>query len=86
MTDNESLTTPDPKVTGFTPGDDIGTRWRNTFSLLMGRMNEQGKEQYLKARDDRYEESDCKWCEDKRDYMLKYSNYNISKTDGFELI
>jgi len=58
---------------GYEPGDDSWTRWRNLFSLITGSMSDEGKEQYRVARDIRNEASDCQRCEDQRDYLLKYS-------------
>ena len=57
----------------FDPSDTTGARWRNTFSLLLGRMSDRDKLLYKQTRDLRYEESDCKRCEDTRDYLFKYS-------------
>lgn len=64
-----------PKSTGFIPGDDAGTRWRNWYAVLTGKMNEKGREQYVEARDTRNEEADCKRCEKQRDYLLQFSKY-----------
>ena len=68
---------PEKEDTGFIPGDDGWTRWRNTFTLLMGRMSDKGKNQYRKARDDRFQEADCKRCEKYRDYLLAYSKQTL---------
>ena len=73
MSDAEPSKPSSPPETGYTPGDDGFTRWRNTFNLLLGRMTEEGVEQYKKGRDDRYEEQDCKRCEKNRDWLLQYS-------------
>ena len=77
FTDLMAATTPptssDTKDTGYTPGNDGFTRWRNWFSLLTGNMSEQGKGLYRAARDERMEEADCKRCESQRDYLLQYS-------------
>ena len=62
-----------PKPTGYIPGDDAWTRWRNWFSILAGKMDQEGLEQYVRARDVRMEEADCKRCEKQRDYLLQYS-------------
>ena len=62
-----------PKDTGYTPGEDGFTRWRNWFSLITGQMTHEGKEQYRKAANLRHEEADCKRCEKQRDYLLSYS-------------
>ncbi|KAL1967775.1 hypothetical protein VTN77DRAFT_2464 [Rasamsonia byssochlamydoides] len=59
--------------TGYIPGDDTWTQWRNIFAILTGRMSEEGKEQFRIARDIRNEAADCKRCEEQRDYLLKYS-------------
>ncbi|OAX78050.1 mitochondrial inner membrane protease ATP23 [Emergomyces africanus] len=59
--------------TGFLPGDDTWTQMKNMFSIMTGKMTEEGKEQFLLARDIRNEESDCKRCENQRDYLIKYS-------------
>lgn len=61
------------KDTGYTPGDDTFTKWRNIFAFLSGSMTDQGKEQFRLDRDERNEESDCKRCEKQRDYLLQYS-------------
>ena len=61
------------KDTGFIPGDDSWTQWRNIFSILAGQMTNEGKEQFRVARDIRNETADCKRCEDQRDFLLKYS-------------
>jgi inner membrane protease ATP23 len=66
--------TPEPsKDTGYVPSDDAWTQWRNIFSILSGKMTDEGKEQYRLARDIRNEAADCKRCEDQRDYLLQYS-------------
>ncbi|KAK2732530.1 Mitochondrial inner membrane protease atp23 [Onygenales sp. PD_40] len=62
-----------PKDTGFVPGDDTWTQMKNMFSILSGKMTEEGKEQFVLARDIRNEEQDCKRCEENRDYLLNYS-------------
>ncbi|KAL1976452.1 hypothetical protein VTN31DRAFT_2734 [Thermomyces dupontii] len=59
--------------TGYLPGDDAWTHYRNVFRILTGRMTEEGKEQFRIARDIRMEEKDCKRCEKQRDYLLQYS-------------
>lgn len=64
---------PDPKKKEYIPGDDGFTRWRNTFNLLLGRLSDEGVAQYIKKRDDRLEEEDCKRCENHRDWLLQYS-------------
>ena len=73
MSSDKPIPAPESKDTGFTPGDDGWTRWRNTFALMMGRLSPEGQKQYLKARDDRMEEKDCKNCEKWRDNCLSYS-------------
>lgn len=47
---------------------------------MMGRMSHEGKSQYLKARDDRMEETDCKNCEKWRDQCLSYSKSALNVT------
>ena len=61
------------KDTGYIAGDDGWTRWRNTFALLLGRMNDEGKAQYRKARDDRWEADDCERCDKYKEHLLAYS-------------
>lgn len=58
---------------GYTPGDDFVTRWRNEFSKVLGLMTPEAKEQYRIAEDIRNEARDCKRCEEQRDYLLNYS-------------
>lgn len=63
--------------TGYTFTDDPWIRWRNTWRYVTGGLTEEGVKQYQKGRDDRMEESDCRRCEEQRDYMLQYSiNYS----------
>ena len=62
-----------PKDTGYVPGNDSFTRWRNTFALLTGQLTPEGKEQYRQDRDIMMEKTDCQRCEKHRDYLLKYS-------------
>ena len=72
----EASTSPTPSdstTTGYTPGDDGTTRWRNFFSLLTGTMTDAGKAQYKTDRDLQHEEADCKRCEKHRDHLLQYS-------------
>ena len=59
--------------TGYIAGDDGWTRWRNTFALLLGRMNDEGKAQYRTARDDRWEADDCERCDKYKEHLLAYS-------------
>lgn len=59
--------------TGYISGDDTWTQWRNIFSILAGKMTDEGKEQFRVARDLRNEAADCKRCEEQRDYLLQYS-------------
>ena len=73
MATSESPSPGGPKLTGYIPGDDAWTRWRNWFSILAGKMDQEGLEQYVCARDIRMEEADCKRCEKQRDYLLQYS-------------
>ena len=73
MADAEASTSPVAEDTGYIPGDDGYTKWRNWFSLLTGKMTVQGQEQYRIARDERMEEADCKRCEKQRDFLLQYS-------------
>lgn len=61
------------KDTGYIAGDDFSAQWRNIFSIMTGRMSEEGKEQFRIARDNRNEAADCKRCEDQRDYLLAFS-------------
>lgn len=77
MTDSAGATAPKekPDTTGFIPGDDTWTQFRNVYSILTGKMSKEGIEQFRVARDTRNEESDCKRCEDQRDYLLQYSKY-----------
>ena len=59
--------------TGFIPGDDVSTQFRNIYTILTGKMSAEGIEQFRVARDVRNEAADCKRCEDQRDYLLQYS-------------
>jgi inner membrane protease ATP23 len=64
-----------PNDTGYIPGDDLSTQCRNIFAIMMGKMSDEGKEQFRTAKDIRNEAADCKRCEDQRDYLLKYSEW-----------
>lgn len=64
---------PEPNKKEYIPGDDGFTRWRNTLNLLLGRLSDEGVAQYIKKRDDRFEEEDCRRCEQHRDWLLQYS-------------
>lgn len=63
----------DKPETGFIPGDDTYTQFRNIYRILTGKMSSEGIEQFRVARDLRNESADCKRCEDQRDYLLQYS-------------
>ena len=78
MSNAEPSKPSDPKDTGYTPGDDAGTRWRNTLNLLLGRLTDEGRAQYKKGRDDRFEKEDCERCEKYRDNRLKFSKYDTT--------
>ena len=73
MTSNEPLEPAKAEATGYTPGDDGWTRWRNFFSVLTGQMTDAGKAQYRHDRDVRHEATDCERCEKYRDFVLAYS-------------
>jgi inner membrane protease ATP23 len=78
MTDSQSPgvsapTNGKPDTTGFIPGDDTWTQFRNIYSILTGKMSNEGIEKFRVARDTRNEAADCKRCEDQRDYLLQYS-------------
>ena len=62
-----------PSQTGFTPGDDNVTRWRNWFALLTRQMTHEGKQQYVADTYRRHAERDRKLCEEHRDWVLQYS-------------
>lgn len=64
--------------TGYIPGNDAWTRWRNTFALLTGQLTDEGRAQYRRDRDTMFEKQDCQRCEKNRDYLLKYSIYITS--------
>lgn len=63
--------------TGYIPGDDTWTQFRNIYSILTGKMSAEGIEQFRVARDIRNEAADCKRCEDQRDYLLQYSKSHL---------
>ena len=69
--------------TGFLPGDDTWTQWRNIFAILTGKMSDEGIEQFRVARDIRNEAADCKRCEDQRDYLLQWSEFLYPISSGF---
>lgn len=63
------------KDTGYIPGDDLYTQFRNIFAIVTGKMSDEGKEQFRTAKAIRNEAADCKRCEDQRDFLLRYSQY-----------
>ena len=73
MVMSESQQPDSPGSTGYVPGEDAGTRWRNWFAILTGKMDKKGLQQYVEARDIRNEEADCKRCEKQKDYLLQFS-------------
>ena len=80
----EDLTAQD---TGYTFTDDPWIRWRNTWRYLTGSLTEEGVRQYHRGRNDRMEESDCRRCEQDRDYLLQYSmNMTISMKEASLII
>ena len=83
MADDERIARPTPKDTGYTPGEDSFSKWRNVFSILTGQMTPEGKEQYRLARDLRNEEADCQRCEKQRDYLFKYSLFTPISQSAF---
>jgi hypothetical protein len=71
--------------TGFIPGDDAMTQFRNIYSILTGKMSSEGIEQFRVARDIRNEAADCKRCDEQRDYLLQWSeSFLLEKDQGYE--
>ena len=64
---------PTSEDTGYTFTDDPWIRWRNTWRYLTGGLTDEGVRQYIRGRDVRMEQDDCRRCEQKRDYLLQYS-------------
>lgn len=62
-----------PQETGYTFTDDPWVRWRNTWRYVTGGLTDEGVKQYREGRDARMEASDCRRCEEQRDYLLQYS-------------
>lgn len=80
MSDSQS-SRPEPNPeTGYIPGDDTWTQFRNMYAVLTGSMTDKGKEQFRVAQDIRNEAADCKRCEDQRDYLLRFSECGSSCT------
>ena len=69
---NEALAS-NPNTTGYYPGEDSWSRWRNIFGILSGQMTDEGKQQYKLAKDIQNEAADVKRCEKYREYLFKYS-------------
>lgn len=90
MTDPQASGTQPPqdgsKDTGFIPGEDAWSQCRNVFAILTGKMSDEGKEQFRRAKDIRNEAVDCKRCEDQRDFLLKYSASATTELGGFLFI
>ncbi|KAF2019412.1 mitochondrial inner membrane protease ATP23 [Aaosphaeria arxii CBS 175.79] len=57
--------------------DPVYYNWRNTFSIMLGRMSgnrdESLEERYFAEQDVVKAEAFCRRCEDRRDYLLQYS-------------
>ena len=70
----EAVPSPD---TGYTFTDDPWIRWRNTYRYFTGGLTEEGVKQYREGRDARMEASDCRKCEQNRDYLLQYSTATV---------
>ena len=85
MADEGEPPKPNARDTGFLLGDDIWTRWKNSVSLVTGRLTPEGKAQYKEARDDRYEKSDCEKCEKQTEYLLQYSMQPSRHELGFTI-
>lgn len=64
--------------TGYISGDDTWTQFRNIYAILTGKMSSEGIEQFRVARDSRNEATDCKRCEEQRDYLLQYSEWCLT--------
>ncbi|KAI9762248.1 MAG: spindle assembly checkpoint kinase [Chaenotheca gracillima] len=83
----ESPTTVEER-TGYRPGDDSWTHWRNVFALLQGKITSEGQRLYKLDQDIKNEEKDCKKCESNRDFLFKYSptvrfmRENVNKLGG----
>ncbi|KAI9702506.1 MAG: Mitochondrial inner membrane protease atp23 [Candelina mexicana] len=73
MADNKEVSDSNPNETGYYPGGDSWSRWRNIFGILSGHMTDEGKQQYKLAKDIQNEAADVKRCEKYRDYLFKYS-------------
>ncbi|KAI9777073.1 MAG: Mitochondrial inner membrane protease atp23 [Candelina submexicana] len=73
MADNKEVSGSNPNETGYYPGGDSWSQWRNVFGILSGQMTDEGKQQYKLAKDIQNEAADVKRCEKYRDYLFKYS-------------
>ncbi len=73
MAEQNEASASNPNTTGYYPGEDSWSRWRNIFGILSGQMTEEGKQQYKLAKDIQNEAADVKRCEKYRDYLFKYS-------------
>ncbi|KIW05912.1 uncharacterized protein PV09_03105 [Verruconis gallopava] len=74
---NEShASAPAPRLRSIIPNEKIDPMvytWSTLFKCLVGNCTAKEREQYLTARDIAREESDCKRCEDFRDWNFKHS-------------
>ncbi|KAI5304777.1 Mitochondrial inner membrane protease atp23 [Ascosphaera pollenicola] len=61
------------KNTGYVPGDDAWTICKNIYTYLKGDMSEEGQKRFRFDSEKRNEATDCRRCEESRDYLLRYS-------------
>jgi mitochondrial inner membrane protease ATP23 len=66
---------PPSKVGGkeFLPSDTVTNRFKNFYRMAVGSMSLEGQKKYWEDADERYSASDCKRCENYRDYLMNYS-------------
>ena len=66
----------------FLPSDTLSNRFKNFYRMFSGSMSSAGQKQYWEDADERYSKTDCKRCEDDRDYLLQYSPIIRYMTDN----
>ena len=71
---SNAIPTSSTQGAAFVPTTDkFTTRCLNFFNMATKRMSPEGQRQYWADTDRRYEEVDCKRCEDQKEFLMKYS-------------
>merc|ERR1739838_973953 len=86
-------TSPDIKTAADTsskplPYDEAWYNWSSFFNILIGRASDDETKKYFHMRGLKYEDQDCKRCEERREWLFEYSpvvrflRQNVEKLGG----